>query len=92
MRYRVSLGGHDIPEAKIRERYESSIQNLLRLLPHLARLRVYDNSGDATPGQPIPNPRLLLQMDAGQITWPTNTDTLRQTPDWACLLYTSRCV
>jgi predicted ABC-type ATPase len=83
VRYRVSQGGHDIPEAKIRERYESSIQNLLRLLPHLARLRVYDNSADATPGQPIPNPRLLLQMDAGQITWPTNADTLRQTPDWA---------
>ena len=44
---RVRHGGHDIPEAKVRERYESSIRNLVRLLPHLSRLRVYDNSADA---------------------------------------------
>lgn len=80
---RVSQGGHDIPEAKVRERYESSIRNLLRLLPHIARLRVYDNSADAAPGQAIPNPRLLLQTEAGRITWPTDAATLRQTPHWA---------
>lgn len=80
---RVSQGGHDIPEAKVRERYESSIRNLLRLLPHIARLRVYDNSADAAPGQPIPNPRPLLQMEAGRIIWPADADTLRQTPHWA---------
>jgi hypothetical protein len=57
--------------------------NLTALLPQLAQLQVYDNSVDAAPGQPIPNPRLLLQMEAGRITWPTDTDTLRQTPDWA---------
>ena len=83
VRYRVSQGGHDIPEAKVRERYESSIRNLLRLLPHIARLRVYDNSADAAPGHAIPNPRLLLQMEAGRITWPTDAATLRQTPHWA---------
>lgn len=83
IRLRVSQGGHDIPEAKVRERCESSIRNLLRLLPHLARLRVYDNSVDALPGQPIPNPRLLMSMDAGRVLWPTDADTLRQTPDWA---------
>lgn len=83
IRLRVRQGGHDIPEAKVRERYESSIRNLLRLLPHLSQLRVYDNSADAPVGQPIPNPRLLLKLDAGQIAWPLDAATLRQTPDWA---------
>jgi hypothetical protein len=32
---RVAAGGHDIPEAKIRERYETSRTNLIRLFPHL---------------------------------------------------------
>jgi predicted ABC-type ATPase len=32
---RVAAGGHDIPEAKIRERYETSRTNRSRLLPHL---------------------------------------------------------
>lgn len=83
IRLRVSQGGHDIPEAKVRERYESSIRNLLRLLPHIARLRVYDNSVDAALGHPIPSPRPLLQMEAGRITWPTDAAILGQTPHWA---------
>ncbi len=83
VRLRVAGGGHDIPEAKIRERYVSSIANLVALLPYLSRLRVYDNSADALPGTPVPNPRLLLQMEAGRITWPTDIETLTRTPDWA---------
>lgn len=80
---RVARGGHDIPEAKIRERYVASVTNLIALLPQLTRLQVYDNSIDAIPGQPMPNPRLLLQLDHGRITWPRDVPALRQTPDWA---------
>lgn len=83
IRLRVSQGGHDIPETKVRERYESSIRNLLRLLPHLSQLRVYDNSVDAAPGTPVPTPRLLLQMDYSRIAFPTDANVLRETPDWA---------
>ena len=83
VRLRVSHGGHDIPEAKIRERYRSSIANLVALLPHLSRLQVYDNSRDAAPGTPVADPRRLLQMEEGRIAWPTDADTLRATPDWA---------
>ena len=68
---------------KIRERYSTSPANLTALLPQLAQLQVYDNSVDAVPGKPMPNPRRLLQMEAGRITWPTDADTLRQTPSWA---------
>lgn len=83
VRQRVSRGGHAIPEAKIRERYIASIANLIALLPLLARLQVYDNSIDAVPGQPMPNPRLLLQMECGRIVWPRNVQGLRNMPDWA---------
>ena len=83
VRLRASRGGHDIPEAKIRERWQSSIANLIALLPHIARLQIYDNSRDAEPGTQVPTPRLLLKMDARRISWPTDANTLRDTPDWA---------
>ncbi|WP_028839475.1 MULTISPECIES: AAA family ATPase [Thermomonas] len=83
VRYRVSRGGHDIPEAKIHERYIASLANLVALLPYLAQLQVYDNSLDAAAGAPLGDPRLLLQMEAARITWPADAGILRQTPDWA---------
>ncbi len=60
---RVARGGHDISKEKIRERWTSSRENLIRLLPHIHHLRVYDNSTEADParGQP-PRPVLLLEM------------------------------
>ena len=82
-RERVARGGHDIPEAKIRERYVASIANLATLLPHLARLQVYDNSIDAVPGLPMPDPRQLLRMDHGRIATPRDMQSLRLIPDWA---------
>ncbi|MCX7557859.1 hypothetical protein OS187_13770, partial [Xanthomonadaceae bacterium JHOS43] len=75
--------GHDIPETRIRERYMSSLANLIALLPHLAQLQVYDNSADAASGNPIPNPRLLLQMENGKITSLADADVLRAIPDCA---------
>jgi predicted ABC-type ATPase len=62
VRARVAKGGHDIPEAKIRERYDRSRLNLIRLLPKLAALRVYDNSEEADPAVAIPKPTLILHV------------------------------
>jgi predicted ABC-type ATPase len=78
---RVRRGGHSIPEDLIRRRYERSRLNLVRLLPSLTALRVYDNSGQADPetgGQPAP--RLVLHLEAGRIVGP---EDLSQAPDWA---------
>jgi hypothetical protein len=54
-------------------------------MPHLAHLQVYDNSAEAAPGEPIPDPRLLLELRRGQLTYPQADDTqaLRATPEWA---------
>ncbi len=43
VRSRVEKGGHDIPEERIRDRYDRGRLNLIRLLPRLTELRVYDN-------------------------------------------------
>ena len=83
VRSRVQMGGHDIPAAKIRERFTSSLANLIALIPHLAHLRVYDNSRDAAPGEAVPDPVPVLEMVGGRLTWPTTAEDLRQTPDWA---------
>lgn len=83
IRSRVAHGGHDIPEADVRRRYDQSRLNLVRLLPALAELRVYDNSADGDPkaGQP-PQPRLLLHWQGGHIASPP-VQALAATPDWA---------
>lgn len=81
VRARVAAGGHPIPEAKIRERYETSRANLVRLLPHLASLRLYDNSAEGDPkvGKG-PRPVLLLHMEGGRIA---SHIALDQVPQWA---------
>jgi predicted ABC-type ATPase len=81
VRARVTSGGHDIPEQKIRERWMSSRENLIRLLPCLHHLRVYDNSVEADPAQGRPPcPVLLLEMKRGKITAPSD---LTKAPEWA---------
>ena len=81
VRSRVRTGGHDIPEADIRRRYEHSRMNLVHLLPKLASLRVYDNSAEADPAKGrAPVPRLVLHIEKGRIR---NADKLAGTPDWA---------
>ena len=78
---RVALGGHDIPKDKIRERWNRSRENLVRLLPLIDHLRVYDNSADADPAEGLkPQPVLLLEMKSGKITAPAD---LSGAPDWA---------
>jgi predicted ABC-type ATPase len=82
---RVRAGGHDIPEAKIRERWDSSRQNLIALLPRLAHLQVFDNSAEAAPGADVPFPSLVLEMKDGRVLHPRRDDlaALQATPDWA---------
>jgi len=81
VRSRVAHGGHDIPEEKIRERWNGSRQNLIRLLPLIDHLRVYDNSTEANPAEgQRPRPILLLEMQRAKITAPAD---LSGAPDWA---------
>jgi len=81
VRARVARGGHDIPEEKIRERYQNSRLNLIRLLPRLAELLVYDNSREADPARGVPpQPVLLLHMKRGRIV---KTADLATIPQWA---------
>jgi predicted ABC-type ATPase len=61
--HRVSGGGHDVPEATVRQRCRRSVQNLLRLYcPLVSTWRVYDNTLIAAP-------RLVAWVDeAGTVT------------------------
>ncbi|WP_202109488.1 zeta toxin family protein [Bordetella sp. 15P40C-2] len=83
VKLRVSQGGHAIAEEKIRQRYRTSVLNLIALIPYLHELRVYDNSHDVKVGEPIPEPKLLLYMSGKEILIPGNLDEARLTPDWA---------
>lgn len=80
---RVVMGGHDIPETKIRERYPAALENLIALMPCLAQLQVYDNSAEVEPGEAIPDPALVAEMQAGKLVWPVDLESLGNTPDWA---------
>ncbi|MGH8679920.1 MAG: AAA family ATPase [Burkholderiales bacterium] len=81
VRARVARGGHDIPEDAIRRRYVTSRLNLIRLLPRLSSLRVYDNSADGDPARGLrPRPVLVLHLERGGIVGPAD---LSGTPAWA---------
>jgi len=77
VRERVARGGHDIPRADIERRYVRGRLNLVRLLPKLSQLLVYDNSADASTKA---GPRLLLRMRDGVIVAPSD---LSHAPGWA---------
>jgi len=82
---RVAHGGHHIAEEKIRERWTASRMNLIRLLPSLSRLQVFDNSTEAAPGQPIGDPVLVLNVEDGEVLVPDALDpaALTAVPSWA---------
>lgn len=81
VRSRVDAGGHDIPEAKIRQRYVDSVKNLLSLAPRLTELRVLDNSGEADPKTGLtPAPRTLLHAQNGRII---SHALFEEIPEWA---------
>jgi predicted ABC-type ATPase len=80
---RVARGGHDIPEEKIRDRWDASRRNLIVLMPRLTELRVFDNSNERDPETgAIPLPRLLLHWERGMVIAPP-ASALELTPEWA---------
>jgi len=81
---RVVAGGHPIPEAKIRERYPLAQMNLIKLMPHAAYIKVYDNSAEAAADGTVPDPILVLEMENGQIISPAPNDlnALQRAPEW----------
>lgn len=78
---RVARGGHDIPRVDIERRFVRGRLNLIRLLPRLRQLVVYDNSTQANADRRTSAaPRLLLRWAGGAITGPVD---LSRTPAWA---------
>lgn len=60
VKLRVRKGGHDVPEASIRRRYENSLKQMPWFLDQADRAWLFDNSG-ATP-------RLIGEKEAGVVT------------------------
>jgi predicted ABC-type ATPase len=81
---RVAAGGHPIPEEKIRERYPLAQMNLIKLMPHAAYIKVYDNSAEAATDGTVPDPILVLEMENGRIVRPAPDDlnALQRAPEW----------
>ncbi len=82
---RVAAGGHPIPEEKIRERYPLAQLNLIKLMPHVAYIKVYDNSTEAAADGTVPDPLLVLEMKNGRVIYPDQEDlnALQRVPEWA---------
>lgn len=86
---RVAKGGHDIPEADIRRRFDHSRLQLIRLLPQLAELRLYDNTAQADPSAGVaPRPLLVMHWQGANLLGQTRgrlvaPSDLRATPHWA---------
>lgn len=78
---RVARGGHDIPEARIRERFVASRENLLRLIGTKAAIRVWDNSEEDADG--LPRPVEVLRIGDNQLLYPVTPTQLAATPGWA---------
>ncbi len=81
---RVARGGHNIPEDKIRARYDASRQNLIALMEYVTLLQVYDNSAEQDPltGK-VPVPTLLLEVCGRLLRFPSTGQELARTPPWA---------
>jgi predicted ABC-type ATPase len=78
---RVAARGHDIPEERIRSRYDDGRLNLIRLLPTLTDLRVFDNTAEADPKQgTVPYPELILRVARGRVV---SVCDLLTVPHWA---------
>lgn len=85
VRARVEAGGHAIDPGKIRERWAAAPRNLIRLMPELTALRVYDNSLTAAPGEVIRVPELLIEVRNQVVRRPAADDleALAALPEWA---------
>ena len=81
VRARVARGGHDVPEAKIRERYMRSLANLVSLIGVAASVQIFDNSEETPDGRP--RARRILKMKDSRIVEPAVDELLLSTPGWA---------
>jgi predicted ABC-type ATPase len=82
---RVAAGGHPIADEKVRERYPRVQLNLIKLMPHVAYIKVYDNSAEAAADAAVPDPLLVLEMENGQVISPAPDDlkALQRAPEWS---------
>lgn len=83
VRQRVAAGGHDIDPVRIAQRHVASPLNLIRLMPRLARLAVYDNSASVATGEAVPDPLLVLRCVDRRVLHPQGLAALEATPAWA---------
>lgn len=65
--YRVAAGGHDVPEHKIRERYQRLWGLVAQAISLADRAVVYDNS---RPAGPIKIAEFFGGLPTGAATWP----------------------
>jgi predicted ABC-type ATPase len=67
VRHRVSAGGHDVPEDKIRQRYQRLWALVAAAITRCSSATVYDNSA-------LKGPRIVAQMSGGHLigapSWP----------------------
>jgi len=78
---RVMRGGHSIPEERIRERFSSSRNNLVQLIPHIYELRLWDNSSRVeVEANERPLPCSILHCRQGQILEMLDIEEI---PGWA---------
>lgn len=72
VRCRVQAGGHDVPEDKIRQRYQRIWGLVAQAFPRFDHASVYDNSSST-------GPRIVAQFTDGHVvgeaTWPAWTPT-----------------
>ena len=73
---RVMEGGHTVPIEKIISRYTKSIANFTKILPHLDRGYVFDNSADGVEA------RILFRTVDGVLTKKYNEPL----PEWSRLI------
>jgi predicted ABC-type ATPase len=73
---RVRQGGHDVPEDKVRERYERNQALIRKAALQADRTFIYDNSIIGKP------PRLLIELRAGNVH-----RVAENIPEWARTLY-----
>jgi len=81
VRARVARGGHDVPVAKIRERYSKSLANLITLIGAASTVQVFDNSVETADG--VPGARLVFRMRGRKIVEPSRSRLLSTCPEWA---------
>ena len=71
IKQRVSLGGHDVPEARIEKRYYESLNILRTIIPLCHRVYLFDNSSEERSIEPVAeiDNKRNLTITTGQLPW-----------------------